>query len=135
MTIIIAIEIQPATEAAAGEETAADADTREADAELEDGETQVDAEQVTSARDETGAEGATTPGEGVRGDEDEVESNEILRSDEDAERIPDDFFYDYAAEMCKPFVTEDSGLPGDLVTLQYPFIARVNVDLLFIRTC
>ena len=74
-----------------------------------------------------GADGVTEHEQtGLRGDEDEVESNEILRADDDTERIPDDFYYDYAAEICKPFITAESGLPSDLLALLYPLLFNVN---------
>ena len=38
---------------------------------------------------------------------------------DDSPAIPDDFYYELDEFVSKPFVTEDSGLPSDLLTLQW----------------
>ena len=42
--------------------------------------------------------------------------------DGEEEKIPDDFYYDAEDHISKALVSEDSGLPLDLLTIQYPFI-------------
>lgn len=56
----------------------------------------------------------------TRGDEDEIESEQQF-ADNEAEKIPDDFFYEYSEHVSKPSITDDSGLPLDFLTLQYLF--------------
>ena len=56
----------------------------------------------------------------TRGDEDMIESEEVLDTD-DRVKILDDFYYDYEEHVSKPFITDESGLPENLLTLQYPF--------------
>jgi len=52
----------------------------------------------------------------TRGDEDEIMS-EMSHPDEGTKKIPDDYFYDYEKFVSKPFITEESGLPTDLLNL------------------
>lgn len=54
----------------------------------------------------------------TRGDENVVETEGIFS---DEERIPEDFFYDYADLVSKPKVEVKSQLPSTLLTLSYPF--------------
>ena len=60
----------------------------------------------------------------TRGDEYEIESSEIL-ADDDETKIPDDFYYDVMEHISSPLVSEESGLPKDLLTLQYPLLIIV----------
>lgn len=55
----------------------------------------------------------------TRGDEDEIES---VEHKDEVPKIPDDFFYKYEEHVSQARVSEDSGLPSDLLTLQYPFL-------------
>ena len=41
--------------------------------------------------------------------------------DDEEEKIPDDFYYNFEDHSSRPQITEESGLPNDLLTLQYPF--------------
>ena len=44
---------------------------------------------------------------------------------DDTPAIPDDFYYNLDDHMSKAVITDESGLPGDLLTLQYViFIIR-----------
>ena len=62
---------------------------------------------------EDGAEGKdATDGEKKGGEEEE---------EKEVPKIPVDFYYKYEELMSKARVTEGSGLPNDLLTLQYPF--------------
>jgi hypothetical protein len=56
---------------------------------------------------------------GIKGDEDEVESME--HKDDDIPKIPEDFFYDYKDHVSQAKVSEESGLPTDLLTLHHSF--------------
>ena len=47
-------------------------------------------------------------------------------SDEPA--IPDDFYYEVQDHVSKPTITEGSGLPPDLLTLQYPWLTPYPLD-------
>ena len=42
--------------------------------------------------------------------------------DDEEEKIPDDFYYNFEDHSSRPQITEESGLPSDLLTLQYPFV-------------
>ena len=57
----------------------------------------------------------------TRGDEEEIASEQMFGQEDDAERIPDDFYYDFNDHVSKAAVSDDSGLPMDLLTLQYLF--------------
>ena len=52
----------------------------------------------------------------TQGDEYEIQSEEIL-ADEQQPKIPDDFYYDLEELQSQAVVSEDSGLPSDLLTL------------------
>ncbi len=55
----------------------------------------------------------------TRGDEQEIISEQL--DDEDSRpKIPEDFFYNSDDHISKANVTEGSGLPTNLLTLQYP---------------
>jgi len=55
----------------------------------------------------------------TRGDEDMIESEEVMDTD-DRVRLPEDFYYEYEDHVSKAFVSDESGLPENLLTLQYP---------------
>ena len=67
----------------------------------------------------------------TRGDEDEIMSEQIF-GDEDEEKIPDDFYYEFEEHVSKPAISDESGLPSDVLSLTYPFQKyRVNISQLF----
>ena len=53
----------------------------------------------------------------TRGDEDEIHSESPI--DDDAPQIPKDFYYKAEDHISHARVMEDSGLPQDMLTLQY----------------
>ncbi len=63
------------------------------------------------------------------GDEEEEEEDEMQildemleeEEDEGVRHIPDDFYYEVDDEIARPHITEDSGLPEDLVKLYHSF--------------
>lgn len=55
-------------------------------------------------------------------DNGEEESTYIRMKDEDEKKIAADFYYNFEEFMSKARVTEGSGLPSDLLSLQYPLI-------------
>ena len=52
----------------------------------------------------------------TRGDEDEIASDEV-KHDDDEPKIPDDFYYNMEDHVSQAAMTEESGLPADLLTL------------------
>ena len=50
------------------------------------------------------------------GDEDEIEAYEAF-DDDDVKPIPDDFYYNYDEHVSKAAVSDESGLPPNLLTL------------------
>ena len=58
----------------------------------------------------------------TRGDEHELTSEHALDIDDDAPKIPEDFYYSVEEHVSQAMVTEGSGLPQDLLQLQYPFL-------------
>ena len=66
----------------------------------------------------------------TRADALEIVSETASRLDDEEERIPDDFYYDFAEHMSKPVITEESGLPPNLLQLQYP-LSHVTVCCVF----
>ena len=40
---------------------------------------------------------------------------------EEKKKIPEDFYYNLEDFMSKPFITDQSGLPPDMLVMQYPF--------------
>jgi hypothetical protein len=63
-------------------------------------------------------------GEGEEGDDEQEKK-------EEEPKIPDDFYYEYENFASRPTITAESGLPEDLLTLQYPFLSYVAVIILF----
>lgn len=62
----------------------------------------------------------------AEGDLEEQDNNEVpseaqKRPEEVEKKISDAFFYNYEDIYSRPFVTEDSGIPINLLTLKYPF--------------
>lgn len=47
-----------------------------------------------------------------------LSSSKRFLQDDDAPAIPEDFYYDLDEHVSKAVVTEDSGIPSDLLTLQ-----------------
>jgi hypothetical protein len=82
--------------------------------------------------DERASERKKKPADGLspdtRGDEDEIASEQAFSAEDDAVKIPDDFFYDYNDYVSKASVTDDSGLPMDLLTLQYLLQMRIPLS-------
>lgn len=67
----------------------------------------------------------------TRGDEDEIMSEQIF-GDEEEEKIPDDFYYEFEEHVSKPAISDESGLPSDVLTLTYPFEKyKANIFQLF----
>ena len=60
----------------------------------------------------------------IRGDEQEVVSEESHHEDDEEERIPDDFYYNFDDHVSTAIVEEESGLPLNLLQLQYPYTSR-----------
>lgn len=48
------------------------------------------------------------------------EEEEKKEEKEEEPKIPDDFYYEYDKFASRPVVTAESGLPEDMLTLQYP---------------
>jgi len=51
------------------------------------------------------------------GDEDVIESYQAFDKQEEVELIPDDFYYNYDEHASKAAVSDESGLPPNLMTL------------------
>jgi len=51
------------------------------------------------------------------GDEDEIVSQQPFDDDDDVKPIPDDFYYNYDEHVSKAAVSDESGLPPNLMTL------------------
>lgn len=77
----------------------------------------------------------------AEGDSEERDNNEVpseaQKSPEELEKkISETFFYNYEDVCSRPFVTEDSGIPINLLTLMYPFCGGCgNVKLRMFNTC
>ena len=56
----------------------------------------------------------------TRGDEDDIASEEI-KGDEHEKCIPDDFYYENHEHISRPKISDGSGLPKELLSLEYPF--------------
>lgn len=54
-------------------------------------------------------------------DNSEVPSEAQKRPEKVEKKISETFFYNYEDICSRPFVTEDSGIPINLLTLKYPF--------------
>ena len=59
----------------------------------------------------------------------QVVSETNLAAEDEEQKIPDDFYYDLDEHIAKPNITEESGLPTDLLKIQYPFL---NLHAFFI---
>ncbi|XP_076438307.1 cilia- and flagella-associated protein 44-like isoform X2 [Babylonia areolata] len=101
-------------------------ESEEKKADAEEGEEKKDDQKENADKDETedekkekeeGAETAEGEKEGGEGEEEEKKKKE----EEEAKKIPVDFYYNYEQMMSRATVTEGSGLPDDLLTLQYSF--------------
>jgi len=51
------------------------------------------------------------------GDEDTIETEQIFDKQDEVALIPDDFYYDYEEHVSKAAVSDESGLPPNLMTL------------------
>lgn len=63
---------------------------------------------------------------GAEGDFEEQDNSEELseaqkKPDQVEKKISETFFYNYEDICSRPFVTENSGIPINLLTLKYPF--------------
>ena len=76
---------------------------------------------VGSDEDKTRKEQRRQPADGMSphtvGNEDQLESEQAFGVDDDAELLPNDFYYDYAEHASKAAVSDESGLPPNLMTL------------------
>ena len=61
------------------------------------------------------------------GEEDAVGQQQEGEEEDDENLIPADFYYDYEEHVSRPAVTEDSGLPSDMLTLLYPLFNNILV--------
>ena len=52
----------------------------------------------------------------------------IYKLQDDTPAIPDDFYYNLEEHVSKPAVTEDSGLPADLLTLEYSILIYIAIE-------
>nr|KAG5708675.1 hypothetical protein BaRGS_034892 [Batillaria attramentaria] len=57
----------------------------------------------------------------VKEEDEEEEARKRKEQEEEEKKIPDDFYYNYEDFMSTAHVTEGSGLPNDLLTLQHSF--------------
>ncbi|XP_064651335.1 cilia- and flagella-associated protein 44-like isoform X2 [Lineus longissimus] len=94
-------------------------------------------EQATAESDQAKAEGeqaevareaGQTPGgeseeeETPRPDEEEdIDADTGIKKIEEEDRIPEDFYYNYEEHMSKAVISEESGLPQDMLTLDHSF--------------
>lgn len=60
----------------------------------------------------------------TRGDELEVHSESPVDPD-DTSKIPDNFYYNVEEYISRPRIMADSGLPQDILTLQYPLYMKM----------
>lgn len=71
----------------------------------------------------------------------EKDNSEVLleaqkRPEKVEKKISETFFYNYEDIYSRPFVTEDSGIPINLLTLKYPFFSGcANLKLRIFNKC
>lgn len=58
----------------------------------------------------------------AEGGEGEDQEDETEKKEEEEPKIPDNFYYEYENFASRPIITAESGLPEDLLTLQYPLL-------------
>jgi len=73
------------------------------------------------ADDEDAGKHKQKPADGMsphtKGDEDHIEAEQAFDKDDDAELISEDFYYTYEEHVSKAAVSDESGLPLNLMTL------------------
>ena len=66
------------------------------------------------------------------------EETEMTEGEKEEPKIPDDFYYSYDKFASKPVISEESGLPDNLLTLQHSYgydcTKRANLHLLDTKT-
>jgi len=81
----------------------------------------VDVGEESSSSDDEDAGSDRQPADGLSpstvGDEDEIETYQAFDDDDRAKPIPDDFYYNYDEHISKAAVSDESGLPPNLLTL------------------
>ncbi|PIK49063.1 hypothetical protein BSL78_14078 [Apostichopus japonicus] len=127
---------KPQTEGAVQGETATvgDADSEEKSAESKEDEGQEKEDTVTAEDQAKQEKGETTEvetpkdadeggkdTEGEQTSEDKTKSEEKEGSEEEEKKIPSDFFYDYEEHASRARVTEESGLPENIMNLEHSF--------------
>ncbi|XP_071842731.1 cilia- and flagella-associated protein 44-like isoform X2 [Apostichopus japonicus] len=114
--------------------TVGDADSEEKVAESKDDEGQEKEDTVTAEDQAKQEKGETTEveapkdadeggkdTEGEQTSEDKTKSEEKEGSEEEEKKIPSDFFYDYEEHASRARVTEESGLPENIMNLEHSF--------------
>jgi len=80
-----------------------------------------EAEDVDDACGGSDIEGKQKPADGLSphtaGNEDQIESEQPFDEEEDVKLIPDDFYYSYDEHVSKAAVSDESGLPPNLMML------------------
>ena len=75
------------------------------------------ADPIQGAEETTGADGSkveeSAEGQGGEGEEGEKKKKKV----EEEEKIQDDFFYNYEEHSSKAKISEESGLPEDMISL------------------
>jgi hypothetical protein len=62
-------------------------------------------------------------------EEEDIEADTGIKKIEEEDRIPEDYFYNYEDHVSKAVVPEDSGLPQDMLVLEYPFHDKTRVEI------
>ena len=80
-----------------------------------------DEESDSGSDDDDSGKSGREPADGLSpstvGDEDEIEAHQALDDDDSVKPIPDDFYYNYDEHVSKAAVSDESGLPPNLLTL------------------